>query len=119
MAQAGRQYERLRVDEATVSPPVVPWRPDPEFHSVTQAQHAFVGGFEVICYDLPAYAGSPRIVGFEVFGGRNHLTLLRQGSDFETFTEAQIAAEKALRDVMADVASANPAPGGRRRAGAR
>ncbi len=75
----------------------IPWRPDPEFWHANRAEHAIIGGFELIAYDLPgSRQGEPRVVGWELFTGPDLHTLVDQG-DTETFEEAKAAAEAAYR----------------------
>jgi hypothetical protein len=77
----------------------VQWLPDREFWSATRAEHAFVGNFELIAFDLPAMTLSPHEIGFEVFGPPDHRTLMATGAA-ATFEEAKSAAEAALRSVQ-------------------
>jgi hypothetical protein len=75
----------------------IPWRPDPEFASANRAEHAIIGGFELIAYDLPeTRKGEPRIVGWELFTGPDLHDLIDKG-DAETFEAAKAAAEAAFR----------------------
>jgi len=47
---------------------MVAWRHDPEFSSATQAEHAFVEGYELVAFDIPPGAGGPeRVIGWEVW----------------------------------------------------
>jgi hypothetical protein len=71
------------------------WMPDSEFWSAKRAEHAFVGGYELIAFDLPATARDPAEIGFEVFGPPDYGTLIATGRA-ETFERARAAAEIAL-----------------------
>jgi hypothetical protein len=47
---------------------MIAWRRDPEFCSATQAEHAFVDGYELVAFDIPAGVGGPeRVIGWEVW----------------------------------------------------
>jgi len=47
---------------------MVAWRRDPEFQSATQAEHAFVEGYELVAFDIPAGAGGAEcVIGWEVW----------------------------------------------------
>jgi hypothetical protein len=71
------------------------WIPDTEFWSARRAEHAFVGGYELIAFDLPATAHDPAEIGFELFGPPDYGTLIATGRA-ETFDLARAAAEVAL-----------------------
>ena len=44
------------------------WQRDPEFSSATQAEHAFVEGYELVVFDIPpGPGGAPRAIGWEVW----------------------------------------------------
>src|SRR5215467_2464078 len=44
------------------------WQRDPEFSSATQAEHAFVEGYELVAFDIPpGPGGAPRAIGWEVW----------------------------------------------------
>jgi hypothetical protein len=47
---------------------MIEWKPDPEFWSATRAEHAFVEGYELVAFDIPAGKGGPqRAIGWEVW----------------------------------------------------
>jgi hypothetical protein len=47
---------------------VIVWERDPEFSSATRAEHAFVKGYELVAFDIPASArGTGRAIGWEVW----------------------------------------------------
>ncbi len=74
----------------------IPWQPDPEFLNADRAEHAIIGGFELIAYDLPETPWSPRTLGWELFTGPDLHDLVDQGNA-ETFEAAKAAAEAAYR----------------------
>ncbi len=75
----------------------IPWQPDPGFSNADRAEHAIIGGFELIAYDLPETPkGAPHVVGWELFTGPDLQDLVARG-DAETFDAAKAAAEEALR----------------------
>jgi hypothetical protein len=51
------------------------WRPDSEFWSANRAEHRFADGHELVAFDLPAANGYPAIIGRELFGGTEYMTL--------------------------------------------
>jgi hypothetical protein len=72
-----------------------PWKPDPEFWSATRAEHAILGGCELVAFDIPATpAGGPRIIGWELFTGADFFDLVAKG-DAGSFEAAKSAAEAA------------------------
>jgi hypothetical protein len=73
--------------------PIV-WSRDPEMPS--HAEHACVGGYELIAFDLPSPDREPWIVGWELLGGPDLQTSLDKGVG-ETFDDAKTAAEAALK----------------------
>jgi hypothetical protein len=83
--QAGRS-------EATA----IVWSRDPEFSSASHAEHARVGPYELVAFDLPATDREPWIIGWELFGGRDLQTLLNKGCA-ATFEDAKTKAEAALK----------------------
>jgi hypothetical protein len=80
------------------------WKKDRAFQSANQAETARVDGYELTAFDLPAGNGSPRIVGWELYGGRDLLDLLRKGESSD-FAAAKLDAETAYRAVRSAVAS--------------
>ncbi len=82
-------------------PTSIPWQPDPGFPNANRAEHAIIGGFELIAYELPAAPSvSPRVIGWELFTGPDLHNLVARG-DAETFDAAKAAAEEALRSRQA------------------
>ena len=55
------------------------WRPDSEFWSANRAEHRFADGYELVVFDLPAVNGSPAVIGWELFGRPDYLTLVASG----------------------------------------
>ena len=45
---------------------MVDWQKDPEF--VIHAEHAIVGDYELMVFDLPADPAGPAVIGWELFG---------------------------------------------------
>ena len=78
------------------------WRPDSEFWSANQAEHRFAEGYELVAFDLPAADGYPAIIGWELFGGPEYVTLVASGQA-ASFSEAKDACEKALVQALAAV----------------
>jgi hypothetical protein len=72
------------------------WKPEPEFWSATRAEHARVGAYELVAFDLPPHRGEPRIIGWELFTGPDLNDLVAKG-DAATFEAAKVAAEAAYR----------------------
>jgi hypothetical protein len=78
-------------------PTAFPWKPDPEFGSAERAEHALIGGYELVAFDIPATpTGEPRIIGWELFGGPDLFSLVEEG-DAGSFEAAKSAAEAAYR----------------------
>lgn len=71
------------------------WQRDPEFWDA-RAEHAFVGAFELVAFDIPANQHGPRLIGWELFTGRRFLDLVTKG-DAASLDEAKAAAEAAYR----------------------
>jgi hypothetical protein len=70
------------------------WRPDPEFWSANRAEHRFADGHELVAFDLPAANGYPAIIGWELFGGLEYMTLVASGQA-ASLGEAKDACEAA------------------------
>ena len=70
------------------------WSRDPELPS--HAEHARVGAYELVAFDLPATDLEQWIVGWELLGGPDLETSLDKGVG-ETFDDAKTAAEAALK----------------------
>ena len=76
-------------------PTAFPWKPDPEFGSANRAEHAIIGGYELVAFDLPStLPGVPHIIGWELFTGPDLHELVDKG-DAPTFEAAKSAAEAA------------------------
>src|ERR1700730_6006819 len=76
------------------------WRPEPEFWSANRAEHRFAGGYELVAFDLPAANGYPATIGWELFGGPEHMTLVASGQA-ASFGEAKDACEAAQVQALA------------------
>ena len=76
------------------------WRPDSEFWSANRAEHRFADGYELVVFDLPAVNGSPAVIGWELFGGTDYLTLVASGQA-ASLIEAKAACEVALVRALA------------------
>jgi hypothetical protein len=76
------------------------WRPDSEFWSANRAEHRFADGHELVAFDLPAGNGYPAIIGWELFGGLEYMTLVASGQT-ASFGEAKAACEAALVQALA------------------
>jgi hypothetical protein len=76
------------------------WRPDSEFWSANRAEHRFADGFELVAFDLPAANGYPAIIGWELFGELEYMTLVASGHA-ASFGEAKDACETALVQALA------------------
>ena len=76
------------------------WRPDSEFWSANRAEHRFADGHELVAFDLPAANGYPAIIGWELFGGPDHMTLVASGQA-ASLSEAKTACEAALDQALA------------------
>lgn len=77
------------------------WRHEPEFWSATKAEHAIVGKYELVAFDLPPHGPTPRIIGWEVFTGSKFYDQVAKG-DAESFDNAKTAAEAAWRALIAN-----------------
>ena len=76
-------------------PTAFPWKPDPEFRSANRAEHAIIGGYELVAFDLPStLSGVPQIIGWELFTGPDLRELVAKG-DAPTFEAAKAATEAA------------------------
>jgi hypothetical protein len=76
-------------------PTAFPWKPDPEFGSANRAEHAILGDYELVAFDLPStLSGVPHIIGWELFTGPDPHKLVDKG-DAPTFEAAKAAAEAA------------------------
>jgi hypothetical protein len=56
---------------------IAAWSRDPEFSSPSHAEHARVGPYELVAFDLPSTDREPWIIGRELFGGPDLQTLIR------------------------------------------
>ena len=60
------------------------------------AEHAKVGDYELLVFDLPAdRAGGPAVIGWELFGPPRRQELIAHG-EAHTFDAAKAAAERAF-----------------------
>src|SRR6516162_7937793 len=57
----------------------VTWQRDPEFSRANRAEHALVGDYELIAFDLPATLAGPAVIGWELFGPPRHQELIDHG----------------------------------------
>jgi hypothetical protein len=73
----------------------VTWQTDPEFIGANHAEHAMVGDYELLVFDLPADRTGPAVIGWELFGPPGHQELIDHG-EVETFDDAKAAAEAAF-----------------------
>ena len=76
------------------------WRPDCEFWSANRAEHRFADGYELVAFDLRAANGYPAIIGWELFGGPQYMTLVASGQA-ASFGEGKDACEAALVQALA------------------
>ena len=67
----------------------------PEFIGANHAEHAMVGDYELLVFDLPADPAGRAVVGWELFGPPRHQELIAHG-EAQTFEDAEAAAERAL-----------------------
>ena len=73
---------------------------DPEFWSAGQAEHAIVGKYEIVAFNLQPTAQFPtRDIGWELFGPPKRQRQLATGK-CATFDEAKAAAEAALAALL-------------------
>src|SRR5215510_9069509 len=73
----------------------VTWQTDSEFIGANHAEHAMVGDYELLVFDLPADPAGRAVVGWELFGPPRHQELIAQG-EAQTLDAAKAAAERAL-----------------------
>ena len=76
----------------------VTWQRDPEFTRANRAEHALVGDYELIAFDLPATLAGAAVIGWELFGPPRHQELIARG-EAETFGDAKAAAEAAFDEL--------------------
>jgi len=72
------------------------WTRDPKFWSLSVAEHALIGEYELAAFVLPANAFHPRDIVWEVFTGPKPRVRVANGSAI-SFDEAKRAAEEALQ----------------------
>src|SRR5215467_9935008 len=95
------------------------WRRDPEFSSATQAEHAFVEGYELVAFDIPPGAGgAPRAIGWEVWSPKTPALsspeeyakrlheLMDDNDAFDALIETLEADRSIKREEMRQIASA-------------
>jgi hypothetical protein len=73
----------------------VTWQKDPEFIGAIHAEHAIVGDYELLVFDLPADGAGTAVIGWELFGPPRHQELIDRG-EAQTFEDAKAAAERAF-----------------------
>jgi hypothetical protein len=61
---------------------------------------SFADGYELVAFDLPAGNGYPAIIGWELFGGLEYLTLVASGQA-ASLSEAKDACEAAPVQALA------------------
>ena len=76
----------------------VTWQTDSEFMGANHAEHAMVGDYELLVFDLPADRAGRAIIGWELFGPPRHQELIAQG-EAQTFEDAKAAAENAFDEL--------------------
>jgi hypothetical protein len=76
----------------------VTWQRDPEFIGANHAEHAMVGDYELLVFDLPADRAGPAVIGWELFGPPRHQELIAHG-EAQTFEDAKAAAENAFDEL--------------------
>jgi hypothetical protein len=77
----------------------IPWHVDTSFwNNRGRAEHAFVDQVELIALVIAADRFGPPTIGWEIFGGREYLTLLAIGNA-PTFEAAKAACERAWREM--------------------
>jgi hypothetical protein len=101
LAALREKYPALGIEDADLidlrAKPMseVTWQTDPEFIGANHAEHAMVGDYELLVFDLPADRAGPAFIGWELFGPPRHQELIDQG-DEQTFEDAKAAAERAF-----------------------
>jgi hypothetical protein len=73
----------------------VTWQTDSEFIGANHAEHAIIGDYELLVFDLPVDRAGPAVIGWELFGPPRHQELIDHG-DEQTFDDAKAAAERAF-----------------------
>jgi hypothetical protein len=73
----------------------VTWQTDSEFIGANRAEHATVGDYELLVFDLPADRAGAAVIGWELFGPPRRQELIAQGQA-QTFDDAKAAAERAF-----------------------
>lgn len=69
------------------------WHRDNSWHDA-HAEHAFVGAYELVAFDVPQDSMGDRMIGWELFTGRKFLDQIARG-DAAPLAEAKAAAEAA------------------------
>jgi len=95
------------------------WQRDPEFSSATQAEHAFVEGYELVAFDIPpGPAGARRAIGWEVWSPKTPALgspeeyakrlheLMDDNDAFDALIETLEADRSIKREEMRQIASA-------------
>ena len=72
----------------------VTWQTDSEFMGANHAEHAMVGDYELLVFDLPVDRAGPAVIGWELFGPPLHQELMDHG-EARTLDAAKAAAERA------------------------
>jgi hypothetical protein len=72
----------------------IQWIPDASFSSADRAEHALIGGHELVAFDLPPHQRFPRQIGWELFAGPKLQDLVATG-EANSFDDAKLAAEAA------------------------
>ncbi len=74
------------------------WKRDLGFSE--RGEHALVGDYELVAFDIQPDPERPRITGWEVYTGPKLLKMVAKGRT-ESLEEAKVAAEAAWRKVTA------------------
>ena len=78
------------------------WVDDSAYWSANRAQHAIVGDYELIAYDIPPTGDAAAKIGWEIYTGPNQSQLLRT-QEATDFNAAKAAAEQAGRVLQNDL----------------
>ena len=73
----------------------VTWQTDSEFIGANRAEHAMVGDYELLVFDLPADRAGAAVIGWELFGPPRREELIDHG-EAQTFDDAKAAVERAF-----------------------
>jgi hypothetical protein len=119
LIRKAREYNMTEEGTAARKHAQIVWWRDPEFSPATQAEHAFVEGYELVAFDIPPGAGgAPRAIGWEVWSPKTPALgspeeyakrlheLIDDNDAFDELVETLEADRSIKREEMREIASA-------------